>query len=350
MAAFPINIGDTDRILIIAPHPDDECIGVGGILAQYPYICDVVVITDGSQGGLQGYSPEKVKAIRTGEFEEEMKYLGVNSYVMLGYEDGTLMKHLDCLKDVDFSRYSKIFVPCKDDNHPDHTAAFWSAMKYMQNQNITAEVYQYEVHGPMHDVTHMVDVTEVMEEKMQLIRIHRSQLAGAYDERARSLGKYRACQNKMTDKFIETYLKTDMSKEQSDDIASAREAALEKYIQFYRVMTKWIDMKLSNKRIVDYLEKHNYKSVSIYGFSDLGKLLYKELLSSAVEVVNILDNQYLKNNYSDLKVCVPKEGTCDVDCVIVTAIYYYNEIEAQLKGMGYKNVLSLQKIVEEIDK
>lgn len=41
-----LEISEKDRILILAPHPDDECIGAGGILARYPDLCRVVVLTD----------------------------------------------------------------------------------------------------------------------------------------------------------------------------------------------------------------------------------------------------------------------------------------------------------------
>ena len=51
MATLPIVIDSEDKIAIIAPHPDDECIGVGGILSLYPELCDVFVLTDGRYGG-----------------------------------------------------------------------------------------------------------------------------------------------------------------------------------------------------------------------------------------------------------------------------------------------------------
>ena len=47
---IPIKIASEDKILIIAPRPDDECIGGGGIIAAYPNQCDVLLLTDGAYG------------------------------------------------------------------------------------------------------------------------------------------------------------------------------------------------------------------------------------------------------------------------------------------------------------
>lgn len=43
-------IDKEDKILIVAPHPDDESIGCGGLLALYGKQCDVRLLTDGRRG------------------------------------------------------------------------------------------------------------------------------------------------------------------------------------------------------------------------------------------------------------------------------------------------------------
>ena len=71
-----LSVKESDRILIIAPHPDDECIGAGGILAMYSALCRVLVLTDGRQG--QGdAAPEIEKEIRKQEFARKMQFLGI---------------------------------------------------------------------------------------------------------------------------------------------------------------------------------------------------------------------------------------------------------------------------------
>lgn len=350
MATIPINISKKDRVVVIAPHPDDECIGMGGLLSLYPEICDVIVLTDGRQGK-KNIAPEKVKEIRKQEFENEMKYVGVHSYRMLNYEDGTLLQHIDCLHDIDLSMYTKIFIPWGDDNHPDHAAGYLCAVKRIRQQAITeAEIYQYEVHVPFHDVSHMLDITSVIERKLELIRFHKTQVSALdYDQIAKSIGKYRACQCNLPDKYLETYLKTDVIQDSLGKEFLVREKTLQKYMQFYKLLTRWLNAKQEGKDIASYLKDKGIKSVLIYGYADIGKLLCKELLQSTIVVAGVLDKRNLSSPNSNVQIFCPSEGDRKADAVLVTAIYYFDEIEAELKRLNYKNIMSLQRIVEELE-
>lgn len=349
MAVVPINIAQTDKIIIIAPHPDDECIGTGGLLSLYPELCDVIVVTDGRQGQ-KDTAPEEVKEIRRQEFENAMKYVGIHTYRMLGYEDGTLLQYTDCLKDIDFSGYTKIFIPWGDDNHPDHTAAYLAAIEQMKQQHIAnAEVYQYEVHVPFHDVTHMLDITSGIDNKLKLIQFHKSQVSSVdYDQIAKALAKYRACQCNYPKKYFEVYLQTDVAHDLLGQEIAIREKTLQKYIQFYRVMLRWLNAVQEGVSIEGYLKVRGIKKVAIYGYADMGKLLCNELRKSDIKVNAILDKRDVPSLIPDLRIQKPSEGDKTVDAVLVTAVYYFDEIRAELEKMGYRNVISLQKIVEEL--
>ena len=43
-----VKIKQTTRILVITPHPDDECIALGGFLKQHNAYCDVLLATNGA--------------------------------------------------------------------------------------------------------------------------------------------------------------------------------------------------------------------------------------------------------------------------------------------------------------
>lgn len=349
MAIVPVNITCKDKIVIIAPHPDDESIGVGGLLSLYPQLCDVILLTDGRQGG-NDTNPEIIKEIRRQEFENEMKYAKVHSYKMLEYKDGELLQHIDCMRQIDFIGYTKIFIPWCDDNHPDHTAAYLAAIERIKQQHITnVEIYQYEVHVPFHDATHMLDITEGIDNKLKLIRFHDSQVSNMdYDQIARALGKYRACQCNLPEKYIEVYLQTDINYDLLGEEITVREKTLQKYIQFYRVLLRWMDTMQKGSTITEYLETQGIKTATIYGYGDIGKLLCNELLKSDIKVIEILDKRSVKCLIPGLQIRKPSEGDKTVDTVLVTALYYYDEIYVELKELGYNNVLSLQKIVEDL--
>ena len=86
---LPVEIRKEENIAIIAPHPDDEVIGAGGLLSAYPSQCTVILMTDGRHGD-SNIEPETLKVRRHAEFSAVMGKLGAKS-ICLDYEDGTLL-------------------------------------------------------------------------------------------------------------------------------------------------------------------------------------------------------------------------------------------------------------------
>lgn len=341
-----LSVKEKDRLLIVAPHPDDECIGPGGVLALYPHLCKVIVLTDGRQGQ-RDVPPILEKEIRKQEFIKEMQELGISDYEMLDYEDGSMFQHTDCLENIDLTPYTKIFVTGMHDNHPDHTAACVSVSRALKKQGITGvELYQYEIHAPLQEVTHMLDITGTIEKKLGLIRCHQSQLAGLpYDQMAKSLARYRALQNRMKDSYIETYAYMNPDGGVDSGLVEL-EKKLQKSVLFYWVLTHWMELKIGGSGIEDILNGMKYNHVAVYGYAELGQLLCKELAGTQVDVVYVMDKKVKDTGIVNLPVYVPQRGLQTVDAVVVTAVYYFDEIEEELSQMGYENVISLRMLLE----
>lgn len=347
-----LTIKGQDRILIVAPHPDDECIGTGGILACYPELCTVLVLIDGRQG--QGdMPPDKEKEIRKKEFLAEMDNLGIKCFQMLEYEDGTLMQHMDCLINIPLSGYTKIFVTGIYDNHPDHTAACMSLYNALHHQKIhCVEVYLYEVHSPMQYPSHMLDISDVMDKKMELIRFHDSQLTNLpYDLLAKSMAEYRAIQNRQQGRYLETYL-CRKPEERPEDKTIELEEKLQKLILFYWILTKWVDCKIKGQNIVDVLRLYGYMKIVIYGYAELGQLLCKEILQGGMRVEYVLDKTVETTGieglpiYKLVDIKKSDQEPLRIDVVIVTAVYYFEEIKRELTEAGYQNVISMRTLLE----
>lgn len=335
---IPLNVNEQDKILIIAPHPDDECIGSGGILCTYPEQCDVIVLTDGAQG--QGNLPSnECRQIRKKEFLAEMELLGIKNYWMEGIADGTLMNHTDCLGKYDLSRYSKIFVTGGADKHADHTAAYISLTQALRQQKADeTEVYLYEIHNPMEQPTHYFDITECMETKCALIQEHQSQLCVLpYDRYARIAAEYRALQSRMPGRYLEVYTMAGQEGKLDSRFIDL-ESETQKFKLFYHVMSRW--MLGGDGSIVGKLAEKNVKTYVIYGYAELGKILRKQLETAGFRLLYVLDKKAMPP-IDGIKFCRPQTGLPDADIIIVTAVYYYEEIKNELSEMGYRNICSL---------
>jgi LmbE family N-acetylglucosaminyl deacetylase len=82
--AFCQRIGLHRRMLVVAPHPDDETIGCGGLIAfatSRGLDVYVVVVTDGaaSHPGSQTWPPRRIALARKAEMARALRTLGVSS-------------------------------------------------------------------------------------------------------------------------------------------------------------------------------------------------------------------------------------------------------------------------------
>lgn len=85
------------KLMCVLAHPDDESLGMGGVLAKYAaegVETSVVTATRGEYGWFgaaeDNPGPDALGKIREGELREAAKVLGVQELVLLDYIDGQL--------------------------------------------------------------------------------------------------------------------------------------------------------------------------------------------------------------------------------------------------------------------
>lgn len=197
-----------DVIAVIAPHPDDECLGAFAALHLMPERTDVYVLSDGSHGNSQK-SIEEEALIRRRQFDAEMDYVKPRKAVWLGYEDTTLPGHYEAAEQIDFSPYTKVFLPWNESPHPDHRAACEMCCIAMKKQKVAPACYIYEIFAPFRQPTHFVDITDSIDEKGRLIGFHEDQITQR--DRITSLNRYRGDQlfSRESVRYAECYLKVD---------------------------------------------------------------------------------------------------------------------------------------------
>jgi LmbE family N-acetylglucosaminyl deacetylase len=172
------------RALVLAPHPDDETIGVGGSVALLADAgADVRVLT-ASCGEASVANPAMAAAAtaaaRAGELACACAILGASLIDVLGLPDGDLGHHQAALTAsintvlVDF-RPDIVFVPWPLDDHPDHVAVC-RALAAAVALPVVSEVWCYEVWTAL-PPNRMVDISAWWDRKRDALRAHHS--AGA---------------------------------------------------------------------------------------------------------------------------------------------------------------------------
>lgn len=114
------------RVLVIAPHPDDECTGCGGVIALHVRANDpvtVIQITDGRLSRARGLDPETMARVRLQEGCAAARALGVRCLEQWGLYEGAWSERelgarlRDALERV---QPNIIYAPSCIDFHPEH--------------------------------------------------------------------------------------------------------------------------------------------------------------------------------------------------------------------------------------
>lgn len=120
-----------------------------------------------------------------------------------------------------------------------------------------------------------------------------------------------------------------------------------KHLAIMKLYDRWMQTKQEGKSITDYFHAHDIKSIAIYGMSFVGQRLYEELKNSDISVRYCIDKN-ATSIYSDIVIVSPEDELENVDAIIVTAIYFYNEIEEQLEAKTNIEIMSLEDILFEL--
>ena len=199
------------RILVFAPHPDDDILGCGGSMAWHVkqgHSLKVVYLTSGESGSLD-YSKAQLAALREGEARTAAFTLGVEQTEFLRWPDGYLEVKPDYLQKltslIRIEKPHRIYLPHSQDAVSDHLVTHHLVMEAVRRaagpwfQECSGTPWQvnsvlgYEIWTPIQSPGLSIDISTFMETKIAALSEHRSQLQGyAYDDAITGLNRYRA--------------------------------------------------------------------------------------------------------------------------------------------------------------
>lgn len=189
-----------ERVLVFAPHADDEVFGCGGALALH--VCEqavvqVVVLTDGAAGTGGHGDAGGLVAVREAESVTAAGVLGYEEPEFwhlpdrgLRYDETLVTRVKEAL--VRF-RPERVYAPSPFEVHPDHRACALAVLEAARRHDGgDLCVALYEVGRPLPDPNLLVDISSVLALKQTAMGCFVSQLAvQAYDEQVGALNRYR---------------------------------------------------------------------------------------------------------------------------------------------------------------
>ena len=139
------------NILIIAPHPDDEVLGMGGTIKKLSKKNKIILCVV-SEGATAQYKDKKMIKVRRDSCKKTAKILGISQTIFLDYPDMRLnLSHLDINKKLEeiIEKYKPeiVYTAPKNDLNLDHQVVFSSTLVACRPKSGVKQILCYEIQG-----------------------------------------------------------------------------------------------------------------------------------------------------------------------------------------------------------
>ena len=201
------------NVLVIAPHRDDEILGVGGTILKRKASGDIVTVCVVTAREGETFAPDTLTAKVHAEMTVAHKLCGIDHYIGLPFAPIVLesypRKDLNkALLDVIHSSHpNEVYLPHWGDMQKDHQIVTESAMVVLRSKysHPVRRIYAYEtlsetgIHYPTAEKSFIpnvfVDISEYLEMKLRAMSCYASQVGAFPDLRSleaiEALAKYR---------------------------------------------------------------------------------------------------------------------------------------------------------------
>ena len=153
LARSPLWSPADGALLVVAPHPNDEILGAGGLIRTWATRGRPVNVLSLSDGEAATSQIEGLATVRREELREALRKLCPThvSVTRLGLPDGKIGEHLNRVRNalMSFCRDRlTLIAPYERDGHPDHAAVGALCVDFARSQNIP--VARYTIRGWSH--------------------------------------------------------------------------------------------------------------------------------------------------------------------------------------------------------
>ena len=184
-------LGKDANILVIAPHPDDDVLGVGGTMAAAAHQGKgvfAVYITDGRGSPRMDLtiSDEAMAALRKKEALSALKAIGAAGGFFLGKRSGELTEEAQTETEailigiLQRVRPQEVFLPAPYERHPTHQRCTQISIQALRKTSgLKPNLMGYSLWGSFWGVRRRImrDISPFIKKKVEAIMAHSSQVA-----------------------------------------------------------------------------------------------------------------------------------------------------------------------------
>ena len=189
------------NILAIGAHPDDIELGCGGTLLKTSKQGHNIFMYTLTRGGSSG---QVIR--RSNELVNSAKLIGATSLWIDDYEDSNLYPTKELINSIEFfikkTKADVIYTHTSQDNHHDHRSI---AEATKEAGRFSPNIFAYENPSTRHfNPTMYYDISDVIEEKVNLIKLHGSQESKNFlgSNAVKGLSEYRAIQTRLNPRIV----------------------------------------------------------------------------------------------------------------------------------------------------
>jgi len=173
------------KILVIAPHPDDEVLGMGGTIKKLSPKNNItlLIMTDGASAQ---YSDKKMIKVRKESCKKSSKILGISEIKFLNFKDMKLYSVPQLEINQEIEKIIKkiqpkiVFTSPKNDLNRDHDVTFNSTLVATRpSSSGVKKVFSYELPGytkKPFSPNHYEDITKQFVHKIKAFKMYKSEI------------------------------------------------------------------------------------------------------------------------------------------------------------------------------
>ena len=194
-------------VLAVGAHPDDVEVGCFGTLLKHRRLGDKVTVAITTQGGCGNRTWEQVSR----EAENASRILGVD-YIILNNKNGHYEMNWKTVGELDeiVSKHSvdTVYTVWHGDSHQDHQLTFKNVLAACRTKKVEnlycfeQSEYSYRSQATF-DARFFVDISPLLEKKLEAIRAYKSYVTPAHIEAVKGLARHRglACATEYAEAF-----------------------------------------------------------------------------------------------------------------------------------------------------